>query len=329
MVVSKRQRLEAAIAGELADRPPVALWRHFPVDDQDPASLALSVVAFQRQFDFDFVKVTPASSFCLKDWGSEDRWEGAAEGTRAYTKRVIETVSDWADLPALPAEEGHLGQQLECLEAVIADLGPEVPVLQTVFSPLSQAKNLAGQDRLMAHLHEDPDRVADGLATILDTTISFVEGVIERGAAGIFYAVQHASYQMMDRATYSRLGEPADRAIMEAANPLWLNVLHLHGYHLMFDLAESLPAHVVNWHDRNAGPSLPVAAGRLSGAVCGGLRRHRSLVLSDPASIADEARDALRSMGGKGMILGAGCVVPILAPRANLAAARSAVDDFA
>ena len=31
--MSKRDRLAAAIAGENVDRPPVALWRHFPGDD--------------------------------------------------------------------------------------------------------------------------------------------------------------------------------------------------------------------------------------------------------------------------------------------------------
>ncbi len=34
--MSKRERLEAAIRGERPDRTPVALWRHFPGDDQNP-----------------------------------------------------------------------------------------------------------------------------------------------------------------------------------------------------------------------------------------------------------------------------------------------------
>ena len=46
--MTKRERLQATIRGKLADRPPVALWRHFPGDDQDPVDLAASTVAFQR-----------------------------------------------------------------------------------------------------------------------------------------------------------------------------------------------------------------------------------------------------------------------------------------
>jgi hypothetical protein len=39
------QRLEATIAKEAVDRPAIALWRHFPVDDQSP----VNGVIFQRQ----------------------------------------------------------------------------------------------------------------------------------------------------------------------------------------------------------------------------------------------------------------------------------------
>ncbi|MGQ9787646.1 MAG: uroporphyrinogen decarboxylase family protein, partial [Anaerolineae bacterium] len=66
----KRERLEATIAGQPVDRPAVALWRHWPADDQRGELLARSTLAFQRLFDFDFIKVTPSSNYCLADWGA-------------------------------------------------------------------------------------------------------------------------------------------------------------------------------------------------------------------------------------------------------------------
>ena len=89
-VLTHRERLELCLAGEIPDRVPVALWRHFPVDDQIPAGLAAAAINFQRNFDFDLVKYTPASSFCIKDWGSQDQWRGNTEGTRDYTYNVIQ-----------------------------------------------------------------------------------------------------------------------------------------------------------------------------------------------------------------------------------------------
>jgi len=38
--MDKRERLQRTIAGEPVDRPPVALWRHWPMDDQTPEGLA-------------------------------------------------------------------------------------------------------------------------------------------------------------------------------------------------------------------------------------------------------------------------------------------------
>jgi uroporphyrinogen decarboxylase len=83
MTLTHRERMQACLGNDSAlDRPPVALWRHFPVDDQVPETLAAATLDFQQHYDFDLVKVTPASSFSIKDWGAEDIWEGHTEGTR-------------------------------------------------------------------------------------------------------------------------------------------------------------------------------------------------------------------------------------------------------
>src|SRR5262245_5250133 len=96
--MDKADRLQATLRGEPVDRVAVALWRHFPVDDQSPDMLAAATVEWQTQYDFDLIKVTPASSFCLKDWGAQDRWTGNPEGTREYTQRVIQRPGDWNNL---------------------------------------------------------------------------------------------------------------------------------------------------------------------------------------------------------------------------------------
>jgi uroporphyrinogen decarboxylase len=327
MVVSKKERLQAAISGERTDRPPVALWRHFPVDDQDPANLAQAILEFQSLFDFDFIKVTPASSFCIRDWGSEDEWRGNPEGTREYHKRPVHKLEDWLSLRELDPNMGSLGDQLKCLETLQASVSPDTPMIQTIFSPLSQAKNLCGSGNLLTWLHKDPQTVFKALEVITRTTIAFIERARDYGIAGIFYAVQHASYRFFDYEGYARFGEPYDRRILNVVRDLWLNVLHLHGTDLIFDFAPRFDVQVVNWHDRETGPSLAEARQMLDVAVCGGLSRWDSMVLGDPEKVDREAQIAIRSLdGGIGLILGTGCVVPILAPRANLVAARNAVE---
>lgn len=323
----KVERLQAAIAGELADRPPVALWRHFPVDDQDPELLAHAMINFQDTYDFDFIKITPASSFCLRDWGVEDEWRGAPEGTRIYTKHVIEDSDDWKAIGVQDPVAGSLGQQLENLSYLQDKLGQETPYIQTIFSPLAQAKNLAGRERLLTHLRSDPSTVLDALERITQTTIAFIQSARDRGIAGIFYAIQFANYLYFDRESYATFGDPFNKRVLEAADGLWLNVLHLHGADIIFELAEDYPVQVVNWHDRETSPNLQTGKSRIKGAVCGGLRRWETMVYGDPSSVRNEAKDALKSLdGGRGMILGTGCVVPTIAPHGNLRAAREVVE---
>jgi uroporphyrinogen decarboxylase len=198
MTFSHRERMQACLADDTAlDRPPVALWRHFPVDDQDPATLAAATLDFQRRYDFDLVKVTPASSFSIKDWGAEDVWEGHTEGTRRYTRHVIGKPQDWEHLPVLSPSSPYLARQLDCLRMIRTELPSETPLLQTIFSPLAQAKNLAGGESLIVHLRTHPDAVLKGLKTIAESTRHFVEACMEVGLDGVFYAVQHAQAELL------------------------------------------------------------------------------------------------------------------------------------
>src|SRR4030066_388016 len=99
--MNHHDRIENAIHREIVDSIPISFWRHFPVDDQNALSLAKSSIAYQNQFDFDLVKVSPSSSFCLVDWGAHDAWKGNPEGTRDYLEPVIKNPEDWERLKIL------------------------------------------------------------------------------------------------------------------------------------------------------------------------------------------------------------------------------------
>jgi uroporphyrinogen decarboxylase len=324
--LTRRERLEACLSDTPLDRPPVALWRHFPVDDQTADGLAAAIVHYQRTYDFDFVKVTPSSSFCLQDWGVRDEWRGDTEGVRAYTHFAIREAEDWVNLKPLDPHSGWLGGQLACLRKIIAALGPEVPIIQTIFNPLSQAKNLVGKDLLTSHIRRYPEAVLAGLRTITETTQRFIEAARQTGIAGVFYAVQHAQYSVLSEQEYLTYGCPFDLHVLEGAKDFWLNVLHLHGNDVMFHLFLDYPATVINWHDQETSPSLTEAQKVWKGAVCGGLRQWHTLALGTPQDVQKEARAALQATEGKRFILGTGCVTPIIAPHCNLMAARHSVE---
>lgn len=325
---SHRKRIEHTLAGKATDRPPVALWRHFPVDDQDPFRLAAAAQHFQATYDFDLIKLTPASSFCLKDWGSTDEWCGNPEGTRDYTTFPIQSPEDWLHLPVLSPSQEHLAKQLECLKLMLKNNAPHTPVLQTIFSPLAQAKNLSGKDTLLVHLRQFPEALHEGLRRITETTIAFVQAVTQSGCDGVFYAIQHAQAQLLSAEEFNTFGRTYDLQILQAAQPLWLNLAHIHGSNIFFNQITDYPVAILNWHDRQTSPSLAQAQQIFGGTVCGGIRQWETLVLGTAEQVQAEAIDALQQTKGKRFILGTGCVVPITAPHGNILATRKAVETF-
>ena len=323
--MDKRERLQATIGGQPVDRLAVALWRHFPVDDQRPEDLAAATLEWQAQYDFDFVKVTPSSSYCLKDWGVRDAWRGSQEGTRDYTGRVIHQPADWASLKALHPRQGHLADMLHALDLIAQGLAGRTPFIQTIFSPLSQARNLVGPEQLPLHARQHPEALKGALEIITESTLRFIEAARGTGLDGLFYAVQFATPRVFSLAEYREFGEPYDRRILQAVSDLWLNVVHLHGEPVMFDLVAAYPAAVINWHDTQTPPDLAAGLEKVKGAVCGGLSQWETMACGTPAQVQAEAERAAALTGGRRFILGTGCVTPVVAPRANLRAARDFV----
>ena len=310
--------MQLTIQREKTPYLPVAFWRHFPVDDQMPGSLAKVAVAFQEMFEFDFVKVSPPSSFCLKDWGAKDEWFADPEGTRDYLGSVIQHPEDWTKLNLLDPRAGYLGNQLECLKLIRQSLPDSTPIIQTIFSPLSQAKNLAGKANMLNHVRQYAEALKRGLETITDTTIRFIDECKKIGIDGIYFAVQHASYDVMTEKEFLGFGKNFDFRLFDSLDALWLNVLHIHGNHLMFDLVKDYPFQVFNWHDRETKPSLSEVKREISGAVCGGLSRIDTMVLGEPSDIEEEFIDAVQQTNGTGFILGTGCVCPLTTPLGNI-----------
>ncbi len=321
---NKRKRLEAVISGAAPDRVPVALWRHWPGDDQDAHALAAAHLKWQQDYDWDVLKVGPASSYSVVDWGVKDKWVGHIEGTRQYTRRAIQTLEDWARLQPLDPGLGMLATQLETLQLVKTAVGDTVPVLATIFSPLSQAKHLADNEPMLSHLRSQPELFRQGQATILESTLRYIEAAKQIGIDGIFYAIQHARYPLLSRAEYEEWGRPFDHQILNAVNDCWLNMIHLHSTDVMFDLVAAYPVQLVNWHDRETGISLADGLRQIKGAASGGID-HWTLHQESPEQTIAEAQDAIAQTNGRRLLLGTGCVAMTTTPLRNIRALREAV----
>lgn len=314
------QRIEAALQGAPTDRAPVALWRHFPEDDLDPAKLVAHTLDWQRRWDFDLVKFMPSGTYGVEDWGAVSAYRGSANGAREVIQPAVKHTEDWARIGPLDVRQGSYGRQNQALAAAARELAGEVPLLQTVFSPLTTARKLATEG-LFADLRRAPAALERALGVITEVTIRFALDALEAGAHGVFFATQLASWRLLSAAEYERFGKAYDLQVLEALRgKARLNMLHAHGHDVMFELLTDYPVQMLNWHDRAAGPTLAEAAPRFAGLLVGGLNENATLLRGSEAAIEGEVREALAQTGGRRLLLGPGCVMPIAVPAEHIAA---------
>lgn len=323
--MTDRERVLAAIQGKPVDRVPIALWRHFPQQDQKAETLAQAHVAFQKRWQWDILKVTPAASYYGDDWGLRAGYKPNPEGVRHVTERPIKKPADWAHLKNLDVTSGVYGRELHALRRIREGL-PDALMLSTVFSPLTVARTLAGEQALTRYLRENPEDLHRGLEAITDVTARFAAETLSSGADGIFFATQCATTKYLTVEEYEEFGRPYDLRVLEAASGAEVRLLHVHGTDIMFDALTDYPVDIINWHDRKTPPGLAAARAQTSTCLAGGINEWETLLKGTPEAVAAEVREAITQTGGRRHIVTAGCVVPVDVSDERLTAARRAVD---
>jgi len=323
-----RERVAAAIAMGVADRPPVGAWGHTYREEWSPEALASITVERARQFGWDFVKFQPRASTFAEAFGSVYKPAGHRLKGPVLMSPAVPDLESWRTVELVNRKA--FDDQVESIGMVARELGGDVPVIQTVFSPITVGGYVVGksQSRVVRELRKHPELVRPALEKIAEALVDFSRRSVEAGAAGIFYAISgYAGRGVMPESVYRELVLPLDVIVLSRLPPeAWFNVLHLCGSNLNFELAREMPMQVVSWSIHNQGnPSLAEGRRLIGRAVMGGLGQRASLIYGPPPEVEAEARRAVAETGGLGLLLAPGCSVPPRAKDVNLAAMVSAV----
>jgi uroporphyrinogen decarboxylase len=312
----------------VADRPPVGAWGHTYREEWAPDTLAGITVERARRFGWDFVKFQPRASCFAEAFGSEYRPAGHRLRAPVLLKAAVPALESWRSIGLVNRQA--LDDQVESIGMTARELGLDVPVIQTVFSPITVGGYLVGKSpvRVVRELRKHPDLVRPALDKVAEALVDFSRRSIDAGAAGIFYAISgYASKDAMPEEVYRRVVMPYDIGVLDQLPPAaWFNVVHLCGSNLNFEMARDMPAQAVSWSIHNQGnPSL--AEGReISGRpVMGGLSQRGTLVRGPLSEIEAEANRAVAETAGRGLLLAPGCSVAPRVRDANLEAITSAV----
>lgn len=303
--------------------PLSALWRHFPGDDLDPERLARAHADFYRRFPFDFLKVTWTAGSLGQAWGYRCELSRVdAYGVYGDGPPVVQRAAQWADLEPAAVDRGFLGDQLDVLARLRRELGEHVPLVATVFSPMTVAATLSGA-KVYAHLAEDPAATRAGLAAVTATIAAFARKAGEAGADGIFYATSSASGRVLGPERFRAFARPLDLEVIAASQ--LPTILHLHGEDPLFAEVADYPVLAVNWHDRRVGPSLADMRRLTDRVLAGGVNDQGVIGSGDPREVAAEVEDALRQVPDGRLIVAPGCVIPVDSAAANLDAVIATV----
>lgn len=306
--MTKAERIKAAIEGKQPDSIPYAIWTHLPGIDMDPVKLAEATFDFYKKYDIDFIKTMNNGMYPIEDLGCTiDYSDIPLGGVAKIVDTPVKTVEDWNKVRVTSIYEGALNRELTSLELLLKKTKGEVPVIFTVFSPITTADKLSNK-LLTEHIGSGGGKqVHKALEAITETTCQLVKRAIDLGADGIFFASQMSSYNIMSEEMYREYGAHYDERVIEASKG-WFNVLHAHGENIMFNLLKQYPVQVFNWHVWESLPGLEEANVIAGKCVMGGIKR-MDITNHNKNELQNQIYKCVKMLRGRGHILTPGCVI--------------------
>lgn len=285
----------------------ISLWRHFYHCEQTVEQLTNSMILWQEKWNWDFLKLNPPACYHVLDW--EARYEFFDDETREPELRepVIRRAEDIERISILDPTRGALGDQLQVTRNLREHFGTELPIVQTIFSPIEIAHRLmSGRESLDALRKNSPDALQSLLEKIQKTFLDFALRSLEAGADGIFFATKWATSDWMSWSDYEQFGRTHELPILNALHDRGaLLILHVCGERTYLEKMLNYPADIFSYDFFAPGVPSPEQVARDTGKfVLGGVDPVR--LASDWQSVVEDCK---KLSGIDRWLVGPSCVI--------------------
>lgn len=341
---SKRERFAAVLNGEVPDRTPVAAWGHFQPYELSVQSLADITARFTDAYDWDWIKINPRSSYYGEAWDTRFDHSDVDDFQPAVIDSLITDVRHVWRVHRQTGIRSKAFADNVAITKLLTQSIPDVPLAQTVFSPLTALLEIAGQPvdirtrvegslsraTLELLLREETDGVKYALGEIAAAFIDYFERLKDAGASAIFYALPPAvPNPLVNQALVKEFSEEWDRQLLDAAREIGLStILHICGPDSNPARFASLGADALSWDQ--ASPLNPSIT-EIDGVVpVGGVNRV-DIDARDVNAVFEQASAVERELGGRPHLLTPTCAInptfgnPALDALGDAVAARTPV----
>ena len=276
--LTRKERVDRALAGQDVDRPPFTHWHHF--GPQTPEEHAKATLDYHWNYKTDIVKVMSDYPYPK----SEGNW---------YALKVL---------------DNPFPEQIRALELIRDGLHGDAYILETAFNPWQVAVKLSSKEEVVRLQQGNPQRLLDALDVITQSHINHAKRAFAAGAAGVLFSIANANRAELSPADYAKFSAPFDKRFFAATASARLNFLHLHWENEYVDQFVDFQAPVVNWSVQSSGVSASAVRSKFSQAIATGIDEKNYKDLS-----SEQIRNqwqAARNAAGSKFILTPGCSVP-------------------
>ena len=218
MTMTKRERVMAALGGKPVDRVPLAFWLHNFATENSAAGLATETLRLARTFDWDYLKPQSRAQCFAEMWGLRYQPSGAQAVQYTVLHAPVADAEGLRRLAPAHPRTGSLGEQLHALRAIREAVGPDTPIIWTIFSPLMVLPALlaGGREQALALLRAEPAAVERACESMTETLAGYAAECLAAGADGLFYATNMATRELITAAECRRFQRPWDLRILAA-----------------------------------------------------------------------------------------------------------------
>lgn len=320
--MTKRERVIAAIKGEMPDGVPSGFSLHFPAHQAVGDSAVEAHLKFFVDTDTDIIKIM--NEHLVPCYG------------------MITSPDDYYEkIPQMDRHTQIIEDQIEMTKKILDRADKNAFTMGTLHGacasgvhPLERMGEGYGYDEVrriqLDFLRWDEKKMLSAMQRIVDGMCALAEGYIkEAGLDSVYYAGLGAETRWYTDEEFARWIKPFDlqimRAIKDAGGYCFLHMCKSGLNMKRYDEDYAELADVVNWGVYEAPMSMEEGRKQFSGKTIMGGLKNRSGVLVDgnAEAVAKEVTHVIQEFGRQGLILGADCT---LATEQDLALVRAAVE---